>query len=436
MISLAFSLGLWVLAFVNKRIGRSLMYPPAAFAAIWAALLLGLAISGDLFFSVSITTLCIYLVGALSFSAGGLYCMKRMKLSQKTGRAMCHSHQSVIRLVLASSLLLVVCFPLYWRYLERLSMASGYSNPWIAIRAKSVALSDKQWTESDVDWESVVFNNVLTVATVIALVGVAEEGLRRRERLIVNSMVLMALLYSSLMASSAGAASLLGAILGIKSIKKGQVRASVAALTLVGFVVLFVIVAVVLGKGRTNPSASMAENVAPAVEIVEWYTLGGVVAFDRVVQNPSGMRSSWSISRFFLLTANKLGASFEVPSLHAEYTAISPSMKTNVYTMYFSYFQDYGWAGIVVLPYVLGYALTWAYRRARDGSREALVLYGLTFSGVLLSGFNEEFFLALNTLLKAMVVVWCVFTIPRWWRSNRNLQLLGESRVPSFRPST
>jgi oligosaccharide repeat unit polymerase len=198
--------------------------------------------------------------------------------------------------------------------------------------------------------------------------------------------------------------------------------------------VLFAIVAVVLGKGRTNPSASLSENIAPAVEIVEWYTLGGVVAFDRIVQNPSGIRSSWSISRFFLLTANKLGASFEVPSLHAEYTMISPSMKTNVYTMYFSYFQDYGWAGIVLLPYVLGYTLTWVYRNARGGSRAALVLYGLMFSGILLSGFNEEFFLALNTLLKGVVVVWLVFSLPGWWRRNRSLNTvpLNESRVPSF----
>ena len=359
--------------------------------------------------------------------------MKRMKLCQSVGRALKrYSHQSVIRLVLASAIVLVVCFPLYWTYLERLSMASGYANPWIAIRAKSVALADRQWTEPNVDWESVTFNNVLTFATLLALVGVAEEGLRRRERFIVNFMVLMTLLYSILMASSAGAAYILGAVLGIKSVKKGQVRAVIAALTLVGFVLLFVIVAVVLGKGRTNPSASLSENIAPAVEIVEWYTLGGVVAFDRVVQNPSGMRSSWSISRFFLLTANKLGASFEVPSLHAEYTMISPSMKTNVYTMYFSYFQDYGWPGIVVLPYVLGYALTWTYRKARSGSRGALVLYGLTFSGILVSGFSEVFFLALNTLLKAIVVVWLVFSLPAWWRWNRSLNRtpLNGSRVP------
>jgi oligosaccharide repeat unit polymerase len=158
------------------------------------------------------------------------------------------------------------------------------------------------------------------------------------------------------------------------------------------------------------------------------------VAFDRIVQNPSGIRSSWSISRFFLLTANKLGASFEVPSLHAEYTMISPTMKTNVYTMYFSYFQDYGWAGIVVLPCALGYALTWIYRKARNGSHAALVLYGLMFSGILVSGFAEVFFLALNTLLKAVVVVWLVFSLPGWWRWNRGLNTvpLNGPRVPSF----
>src|SRR5580700_1756823 len=143
MTSLAFSLALWVLALVNRRIGHSLLYPPAAFSAIWAALLLGLTLSGDLFYPVLTTTHCVYLLGALSFSAGGLYCMKRMKgVRRPTKSLMPYSHRTVIRVVTISLVLLVVCFPLYWKFLERLSTASGYSNPWIAIRAKSVALAD------------------------------------------------------------------------------------------------------------------------------------------------------------------------------------------------------------------------------------------------------------------------------------------------------
>lgn len=415
MTSFLFSIVLGLLALVNRRVGASWLYPPAIFAAVWCALLLGLTISGSVFYAVSEATYCVYLIGAICFSAGGFLPILRMPdaKSLRRLRTRSTSNRAAMNAVKAAVVALVVCFPWYWSFLQDLGMTSGYNNIWIAVRARIVALSDTQWTEPAARWDSVLFSNLVTFAGLLALIAVVEEGTTKRERLLVKIQVLIALIYTVLTASTAGAASLLGGILGIRSLKKGRLRLSEAILTLTVFLLVFATIAVILGKGRIKPSASFSDNIGPATEVVEWYTFGGLVAFDRVVQDPSSITASWSVSRFFLLTANKLGATFDVPSLNAEYTAIASGMSTNVYTMYFSYFRDYGWLGIVIFPGVLGLVLTWIYSRAKAGSREAMLLYGMTFSGIVLSGFNEGFFLALNTLLKGSVVAWLLFSFPR-----------------------
>lgn len=433
MISFAFSLALWVLVAINRRVGNSWLYPPTVFASVWAMLLLGLAIVGDSFYPVSAVTFCVYLVGALSFSLGGALCAKRLgRYRRPVSRQEPAAHRSAIRIIIVAALVLVACFPFYWQFLQSLGETGGYANFWIAIRAKSVDLANTQWTEPVARWDSVVFGNIVTFALLFALVGVAEGGTTRRERWLIMTLVVISLVYSTMMAANAGAASLLFAIVGIQSIRKGRVNLLAAILSLVTFVAIFTTIAIALGKGRANPSAPLADNIAPTVEAVEWYTFGGVAAFDRVVQDPSGIPPSWSISRFFLLTANKLGASFDVPPLHAEYTMVSPSMKTNVYTMYFAYFAEYGWVGISAIPLLLGFAVTWVYQKAAGGSKEALVIYGLAFSGIVLSGFNEGFFLALNTLLKAGGVVLLVFSWPRWWRKRTLQSTRHGATVPSF----
>jgi oligosaccharide repeat unit polymerase len=325
--------------------------------------------------------------------------------------------RAAIRVVMFTAVALIVCLPWYWQFLQELGSTAGYSNIWIAIRARIVALSETQWTEPVARWDSVLFSNVVTFAGLIAFVGVVHGGITKRERFFVVLQVLLALLYTLLTASTAGAASLLGGVFAIRSLKNGSMKLRQAMVVLLGFIVVFGTVAMTLGKGRTNPSASAWDNAGPALEVVELYTIGGLVAFDRVVQDPSSIRASWSISRFFLLTANKLGATFEVPSIHAEYTLVSSGMTANVYTIYFSYFRDYGWLGVILLPALLGSVLTVIYLKASQGSPEALVLYGMTFSGIILSGFGEQFFMALNTLIKAGAVGWLVFSFPRHCRS-------------------
>jgi oligosaccharide repeat unit polymerase len=134
--------------------------------------------------------------------------------------------------------------------------------------------------------------------------------------------------------------------------------------------------------------------------------MGGPVAFDRIVNDPNSIPSTQSIDRFFLETANSLGAHFNVPSLHAKYADISPDnfeSDFNVYTIYFSYYKDYGWPGTVVLTALVGFLLTVLYNSASNGRPALMVLCAVTSVGTLSSIYSENYFLALNELIKISI---------------------------------
>ena len=128
-------------------------------------------------------------------------------------------------------------------------------------------------------------------------------------------------------------------------------------------------------------------------------------------------------------TANGLGAHFTIPSLHAEYTRISQTEETNVYTIYFSYFKDYGWLGVTIGLFLLGSLLTWIYSYARRGNHLAMALYSMNAVGLVLSIHAEHFLLALNLYIKMLVFFYLVYY--GFSRFSLSIVPLREQRGPS-----
>ena len=136
---------------------------------------------------------------------------------------------------------------------------------------------------------------------------------------------------------------------------------------------------------------------------IQNYWLGSLVAFDAIVADPLIMESAQRLNRFFLETANYFGASFYVPVLHADFSAISPDQESNTYTIYFSYFKDYGWFGMIIGMMSLGGLTTWVYKATRSGSPVVVGIYSMLATGLLLSIHAEHFVLGLNGYLKALI---------------------------------
>src|SRR5271170_7113245 len=63
-------LALWSAAMV--RYGRSVLFPPASLAIVWAITLLGIWVCGDIYYPLTNTAHQIVLTGVLAFSIGGI----------------------------------------------------------------------------------------------------------------------------------------------------------------------------------------------------------------------------------------------------------------------------------------------------------------------------------------------------------------------------
>ena len=286
------------------------------------------------------------------------------------------------------------------------------------------------------DWSAktivtIVWEACSVLAVLLAVTAVAENKDSRFSRIRSILIIAIALLYALMAGASAGAVSLALGLIGIDAIRHGGLRTKTMVVGLTVALVCFAAIATVQSKGNVDSHASLSENVFGTVELVGVYLLGGVVAFDAVVQYPASITPVWSIWRVFQLTANKFGASFDVPSVHAQYTDISDDYNGNVYTIYFSYYPDYGLAGVCAIMLVLGAVVTVIYQKAIQGNPRSVLLYAFVFSGIVLSGFSEYFFLGANFWFKAVLYTMLAYRfVPNPAESN---VVTGNAVLPPLR---
>jgi hypothetical protein len=101
------------------------------------------------------------------------------------------------------------------------------------------------------------------------------------------------------------------------------------------------------------------------------------------------------------------------PSRHLMFTKISSTQETNVYSIYFPFYDD-GY-GISFLDFmILGVISGLIFRYARRGHPLAVVYYGFILYATLMSVFAEEFFARMDLYGKsALVVVLLYFVGPK-----------------------
>jgi oligosaccharide repeat unit polymerase len=197
----------------------------------------------------------------------------------------------------------------------------------------------------------------------------------------------------------------------LRAIRKGHLDltrfAAVVAISVSAFLVLFYII------NMQYQTGSIVDVVENWFVILASYTFGGLVSFGQVVLNPTVFENNQSIWRFFIETANSLGANVPIPSLHAGYTSITNYQDlTNIYTIYFSYYMDYGIFGVIVLMFLLGVFLGWVYRQACRGELLCTFFYASFCVAIVLSLHSERFFTALNYYLKQLIFLLVVFWLP------------------------
>lgn len=400
-----------LLVCVNWRLGKSFLYPPTQFSMVWCVLVgLSLLIGTD-YFPLSVLSICIYCLGAFAFSAGGavrsLISHERSTWEQPDVRY----GRNLNRALTFSFIALLAVLPYFWMYMSSLADPK-FRNFWWGMRAGVIAAAEAQGMKN---WQQTLFDNITILATLLAFTATAHFGERLFSRVTACGLITLATLYNLGTASRAGAASVVLGCLGIRMIRLGRLSVWQLVTGTVGVLVMYVPITMLRATGG-NMVEIAASDVSFLSDTAMLYTAGPLTAFDSYLQHPTSLPDTWSVSFFFLHAANRMGFDVYAPSTHVGYMAIAPSTTTNLYTMYFAYYPDFGILGVVVFAGLVGYLLVWLYQAASSYKDYLLVLYAFAFDGICKSGMNESFILALNQWLKAAAYCLVLYAVHRAWQ--------------------
>jgi oligosaccharide repeat unit polymerase len=388
------------LSIMNYVHSKSYLYPPVIFSTVWAFLLLGLVLSGQVFYPLSFLALTIFFFGALAFSIGGLTALHITTHQRSADTVFSLDYgKSFINKVLNLGLVAQLAIaPLYFRQLKAMSSQSGAESLMVGVRLLTVLGTGKEASFG-------VFAYLIAIVTFLALVAFYECDDTFANRARAALYILIALVYQIMSASRTGAVLAVISLVIIAIIKSGRIRLRTAVAGVVVFLLVFSIPAVLLNKGGSLEQ-TVAENFYGIAESVRNYTLPSLVAFDQtlVAAEPSGKLLSF---RFFYALAHALGAKIDVPSPILEYT-YTP-LPTNVYTMYYFFYSDFGLAGTAIVMFALGILCTCVYLYAMNGEPRGVFLYAMVAASLILSGLNEPFLSAASFWIQAVLFVFIIY---------------------------
>jgi len=397
---LIFSAMLFSLAFFNYYVAGTYLYPPVIFSAYWAGVLFVLALSGKMFYSISYNTLFIYLMGALAFSTGAIVpvMMRRIKkIKAYNLKTIKNKYSDVI--INIGLIVSIFVFPYYCFKLYQIASLSGFSNLWVGLRYATV------YGGARIGWLAyfIAFVRFLAVFSYIESKNVKSRKIRA------YILIVLSLMYDLLSMGRTGAFSLILVLLGVKVVLDKKINfKSILIFAIISFIV-FAIPAVLLGKGGSTEN-SLSENLRGVLNSIMVYLLGGVVAFDNVAKNPELYTGTRIITfRFFIALLNRIGLeNYDLPSFIPIETYTPAPI--NVYTIFFSYFLDYGYMGIFILLFIIGFFSSTIFISAYfKKSKVGIFLYGMIIAALLVSNMGEAFFSALSYWLQAGIFLFFVY---------------------------
>jgi oligosaccharide repeat unit polymerase len=297
-------------------------------------------------------------------------------------------------------IVLLAAFPLYWQRLNELQAASSYHDFWRGVRQQT---SSGHVDEPGFGW----YEYLLGFASFMSMIAVYHVDGSRRSRLRAFAIIAITLTYQFLTAARLGAMTTLFAIVAISRMRAERVNWRTWCASGLLLLVVFSVPAVLLQKGG-DLSKSFDENAVGVLRSLQLYSVGGLVGFNQVIDDLS-VFPEWLSFRFFFALARAVGFEVDVPLVVLPFTG-TPAL-TNVYTIYGSYFADFGWAGTVLIMCAHGYWLTMLFQIAVRRRPEAVVLFGIAASRMLMSSATDGFLVSLSFWLQAVA---CTLVVYHW----------------------
>jgi oligosaccharide repeat unit polymerase len=400
-------LALWSVAMY--RYGRSVLFPPASLGIVWTITLFAIWFCGDLYFPLTTTANEIVLAGVLAFSLGGICAVvaplwKGPVLAAVTARR----RLQVDRWLTVAVTLFVLNIPFSYLYFQKQSgtiapRESGWRQFRVASNQANVS------GHSALPFEAFLLP-FLSIIALIAVYEYAETGRRRGRTLF---LVLFAAGYQMMNGARSEVLLVLISSLVILWLKRGAAPLHLLVIVSLVFLLVFCVNQISMSKYGAAAGASLSDNLPRVAEGFGTYWLGGIIAFDQNRQNPE-LKYGWDLAKFAKRIANRFGATYPERDRNLEYTKISPTQITNVYSVFLPFYMDHGgMAGVLKLMFFVGFLSAYVYRCAIHGSCWAVFTLGAFVYATIMTIFSEEYFAQVTFWVKAGTVATIVYFAPR-----------------------
>jgi oligosaccharide repeat unit polymerase len=400
-------LAVWSMAMF--RFGRSVLFPPASLSIVWTVTLFAIWLSGDALFPLTTMANEIVLAGVFSFSAGGFCAVKTPLARRRIMSAVpARRRMQIDRLLTVAVVLFLLNIPFFYLYFKHISqIIAPRESVWRQIRiASSKANISGQGTLP-------IEPLILPLLSIIALIAVYEWADTGRRSLRTLCLVLLAGAFQLLNGARSEVLLLLISTVVILWLKRGAAPWRLLGITALVFLLVFSAGQISMSKYGTNAGSSLVDNLPHVAEGVGVYWLGGIIAFDQNRQNPE-LRYGWDLGKFAKRILNRFGANYSERDRNLEYTKISPSQITNVYTAFLPYYMDHGgMRGVIGLMFLMGFLSTYVYRCAIHGNCWAVFTLGAFVYATVMTIFSEEYFAQVMFWIKAGGLATLVYFAPR-----------------------
>lgn len=180
------------------------------------------------------------------------------------------------------------------------------------------------------------------------------------------------------------------------------------------FIFFYALYAVLLNKGGSIGN-SLSDNISGIKESILEYFFGGVSAFDFSLNFNETLKYGRNTFRFIIAGFDQLGLiEISESSLTLKERFVNVPFRTNVYTVYKYYYDDFGGIYSVIMMFLFGFLHTSIFFRAYSKrSIPLMFFYSIMLYSVVISFFQDQFLSLLPSWIYfGMVIIFLTKIIP------------------------
>jgi oligosaccharide repeat unit polymerase len=201
----------------------------------------------------------------------------------------------------------------------------------------------------------------------------------------------------------------LNILLGLSSMAKGAlfttIIASVFILSYNGKVSKFIFAYIFIGFISltilfNNLRSFSGDAGANQADVISIYLLSPIPAFDTAANLHQISYDGSSTFRFFFQVLQSCGFDIDVKPTVQEF--INVPLPTNVYTIFYQYYLDFGYIGILIFGIINGWIYGYVYGKMNE-SPSLKLFYSYLFVSLCLQFFNEIFWVVFSIVIQIFV---------------------------------